>query len=356
MKKIWMMLCAVVAIAVFNGCDIDNVFQKSKIVEVKSYQDIGSVGEYVCDIEIWQNKLWIAPYLNYTNLKIYGHDLGGNGIHVAYAMGKKFESVYRLWKNPTGSHFSFSTEQPPEWYQRSVTDQWVCKEHYNDKGWALLGDTLSDGIEVRGWSNYGKQPFIKRWHNNTWILMNPQISQKRIVWMMENFNGSYYAMTSWSDGYREKNCGNVYRWDFDKWTCVRGNDCGVQMGGAMCCLTAGDKLFVGTRYPQQILTLDEDDDWSLFHISEGGDEEGVYSIWKDDDDHIFAGAYTSNSIIIYQRNLKNEKWEIIWTKATEGHENRWGMLGVCNGNNEMYIAYRFRSGETRIGKLTYEEN
>lgn len=348
-------------LAFLIGCD-DDGGSKSKIVKFTNIEEIGMVPEHIMDMEIWDGKLLMGGYYwsnSDKKAKIYAHDIGGQGIYNWHVFNTGYESIYRIWKI-NDQILNISTEQPPEHWIRGKETGWGKLTHYGDFGWALLGDTLSNGDSVRGYSTeYRSTPgYVQKYNmatNKYENLGNPVRGidgSNRIVWCMEYYNGKYYAGSAKAENgaYHSFDCGNIYVLEGQEWNPIFGFEVGKPTGSIVSCLAADNRIFFGTFYPQKILIYDGTN-WSDHPIDAKGE---VSKIWKDNNDHIFAGTYTSDKMSIHQWDIKDKVFREIYSTPIVNPHFQWGVVGVCNNDSEMYIKYR-DSVLTRIKKITYRE-
>jgi len=348
-KKLLVLILSLAVLGI--GCkDRENGVELVRVIKVDV---VGKVREHVTDIEYWDGKLWMGAYYWKSSdrvPKLYIYSPSCNNFYNYTLPNKHYESIYRVWVNGNGEKLSFSTEQPPTWWQKDKNGSWRFMQRYHSKGWAVLGDTLSNGIEVRGWSSHFAHNAIY-YYDNGWKQMSSVIgpgNKKRIVWAMEWYRGDYYACTSPSDAYSQSNTGNVYKLVNGNWEAVLGFDSDMVIGGAICCLAVGDRLFVGTCRPQSIWDYDGRS-WEEYKI---GSEGEVAKIWSDSKGRIFAGAHSGNEVFVLQWNEKDDSWEVIY--RVSAMSSKWSVMGVCSRDEEgvMFVKYRDEE-ETKVVKIMY---
>jgi len=359
MKKILLFAITFLVVPImFAGCDW--YFQSSKMVSIKSQQDIGSVEEQIIGIDYWDGKIILTPYLwnHKKRLKIYGINTGEENIYLYHSSNHTYESAYRVWTSEDGNILNFTTEHPPQHWARSKATGWGLQKHFADRDWSLLGRRMENGVQTRGLSGPKIDGSIEiltgmGWENLPTVRGNDNSS--RIYWTMESFNDEYYLGTSWAEnnGYKAHFCGNLYKLDDGKWNVLYGQDAGISCGGIYCISTADDKLFVGTYLPAEILIMDNEGDFDKQMIDTNG---YVEQMWKDYEGRVFAGVYGSTYTSVYQWNKKEEEFEQIWRRdVLPSDDIRWGAGGVCVDDEYMYV--KFRDGNvSRVVKLAYEED
>ena len=331
-----------------------------RLVEIEKITDIGTVPEQIIEITYWNNDIILAPYLSSISdrpLKIYGININEDKINIFHSSEKCYESVCRIWVSPSRNHLNFTTEQPPEHWSKSKDSKWILQKKYDKKGWALLGKALSNNEEVRGFSRPEYNGSIEKLTKNGWInlpIKRTKDGSSLIYWCMEYFNKKYYLGTSWAEdgGYNMINSGNIYSLHNNEWIPVFGHESENPCGRVNCSLAIDNNLFFGTKNPNQILIINKSAEWERFHIT---DEGTVGSIWKDDENHIFAGSQTRNDVRLYQWDYASNHWELIFTHLIQSKlKKQWGVGGVCVNKNTMYL--KFNDGQkSTVMKLNYKE-
>jgi hypothetical protein len=316
-------------------------------------------------MEIWDNKLLFSGYFwrdSDRRQKIWSHEIGGSGIQEYQVFNVGYESIFKIWVRD-GVVLNCVTEQPPDHWAREKVSGWGLQKHFNDFGWAVLGDSLENGESVRGWSSdyrdyHGPIEICRsgQWQN----LGNPVRgldNSNRISWCVEKYNNEYYTGTAWAEngGCLNQFCGNIYKLIGNDWKPVYGHEINKPCGSVLCCSLGDNRIFFGTAGPQRIIIFDGNN-WTEQHLSDNGE---IAKIFKDKNGNIFAGGLDYGRIFLLQWNYKTKKFENIWEKQVNNASNPpikddlyWGVVGICIDNASMFIKYRC-DRVTKIVKLTY---